>query len=162
MSNVRIVGVMACGKNGVVGNNGAIPWNYPDEFQHFKGTIGNHPIVLGRKSFDLLPKSISEDRINIVFSRQKKLDTHGGIVVSSLEEFYALDILKNTDKIFMIGGAQLANFFLEKNLITEFILTKFDRAYAGDAVLNIKTFNSWKSKVIKKTPDYTIYKLTSE
>ena len=162
MFDAKIVGVMACDRNGVVGNEGGLPWNYPDEFQHFRDTIGSHPIVLGRKSFDLLPKSISEDRSNIVFSRQKKKSAHGGIFVSSLEEFFALDVLKKTEKIFMIGGAQLANFFLEKNLITEFILTKFDRAYAGDAVLNIKTFNSWKNKVIKKTSDYTIYKLTSE
>ena len=84
------------------------------------------------------------------------------IFVSSLDDFFALDILAKTSKVFMIGGAQLANYFLENNLILEFILTKFKRSYIGDAFLNIKTFDHWKGKVINKMSDYDVYKLTTK
>ena len=162
MFSAKIIGVMACDKKGVVGNNGAIPWNYPEEFQHFRDTIGNYPIVLGRKSFELLPKSILKNRITIVFSREKKISTGEIIFVSSFDEFFALDILRKKDKIFMIGGAQLANSFLKQGYISEFILTKLNHSYIGNAVLNIKIFDNWKSEIIKRADDYNIYKLTIE
>jgi dihydrofolate reductase len=158
MANAKIIGIMACASNGVVGNNGQIPWHYPEEFKHFRDTIGKSPIVLGRRTFESLPESILKDRLVIVFSQTKHSKAVGVIFVSSLEEFLSLNILSKPVDIFMIGGAQLANLFLENKLLSEFILTKLNIPYDGDAVLNIKAFDSWKSEVINKTQDYVVYK----
>jgi dihydropteroate synthase len=159
-AEAKIIGIMACAHDGVVGNKGAIPWRYPEEFRHFRETIGDCPIIVGRKTFDGLPDSILKNRVSIVFSRAKKFKTRGAIVVSSLDEFFALDILAKTDKVFLIGGAELANFFLEQELVSEFILTKVKGSYVGDAFLNLRAFDNWASAVISEGPDYSIYKLT--
>ena len=71
-AKATIIGVMASAANGVVGNKNSIPWYYPDEFQHFRNIIGNDPIILGRKTFELIPESILKNRTVIVFSRIKK------------------------------------------------------------------------------------------
>ncbi|NRA74285.1 MAG: dihydrofolate reductase [Rickettsiales bacterium] len=152
---------MACDRNGIVGRDGVIPWHYKDEFQHFQNTIGGDPIVMGWKTFEVIPKNILKDRVTIVFSRKKRKRVHRIIFVSSLAEFFSLDILKKDLKIFIIGGAQLANYFLENNLISEFILTIVNGLYDGDAILNIKTLNYWQKKVIGKTSNYNIYKFTN-
>jgi dihydrofolate reductase len=156
----KVIGIMACAQDGVVGNKGAIPWRYPEEFKHFRETIGDCPIVVGRKTFDGLPDSVLKNRVSIVFSMEKKFKTRGAIVVSSLDEFFALDILAKTDKVFLIGGAELANFFLENGLVSEFILTKVKGSYFGDAFLKLEAFDDWASEVLQDTEDYSIYKLT--
>lgn len=157
----KVIGIMACASNGIIGRNGVIPWRYPDEISHFRSVIGNHPIVIGRKTFESMPKIILKNRISVVFSRTRKDNIPNVIFVSSIDDFFALDIVKKATRIFMIGGAEIANYFLAHNLLSKFILTKIKNSYIGDAYLNINAFDYWKSEVINKTSNYNIYKLTT-
>jgi len=156
MSNAKIIGIMACAKNGVVGKDGAVPWRYSGDLQHFRSTIGNSPIIMGRKSFEVMPQSFLKDRTVIVFSRKKRPSIQDAIFVASLEGFFALSVLPEMPVMYMIGGAQLANFFLDNKLISEFILTRLNRPYTGDAVLKLKAFDGWSTEVIKETANYAI------
>jgi dihydrofolate reductase len=197
---MKIIGIMACAQNGVVGQAGAIPWNYPDERKHFRNIIGTSPIIMGRKTFETMPKSILQDRLSIIFSRTPHLPSTTPLPSSSLlpssrrrpgpstatippKGWHSIKDnpfggslvvlgpgLRRDDgsmwcdgmggeNAFMIGGAELANFFLEQKLLSEFNLTKLHRSYPGDAVLNIKAFDNWKTSLISETADYSIYKL---
>lgn len=52
--------------------------------------------------------------------------------VKSLYEFWEVVKLFSDKKIFMVGGAEIATFFLKQNLINEFLLTKINKDYEGD------------------------------
>ena len=157
---MKIIGVMACTPSGVIGNNGCVPWRYDSEFAHFQKTIGNSPIIMGRKTFDALPKKFLKNRNSIVFSKDKDLkETENIYVVSSLNEFFNLKI---TDaNVYMIGGGQLVKLFLEQHLISEFILTIINKEYPGDAFFPLELLNEYTKTIIEATDDYVIYRLTS-
>ncbi len=153
---MKITGLMACDPRGLIGKNGWIPWYYPQEFEHFKRTIGMSPLVMGFKTFESLPESILRDRRSIVFSQTRtETRSHDVTVVSSLDEFLSLGI---REEIFMIGGAEVAHLFLKNKMIKEFILTKIKKAYDGDAFLDIGLLDGFDKELIEDAPDYAIYR----
>ena len=60
--------LVAMAKNRVIGVNNNLPWNLPDDLNHFKQYTLNKPIVMGRKTFESIGKPLPR-RINIVISR---------------------------------------------------------------------------------------------
>jgi dihydrofolate reductase len=146
---------MACDPNGLIGNGNKLPWDEPAELAHFWKTVAGHTLVMGLKTYQNLP---SCDCLKIVFSKGIYPITANTIFVSSLEKFKTLDIPDSQD-VYMIGGAQVAQLFLENNLIDEFILTKMKLCYEGDVYLNLDELGKWQSTIIHEHKNYIIYKL---
>ncbi len=74
------------------------------DLQRFKSLTTGHPIIMGRKTFESIGRTLP-NRTNIVVTRQQ-LTIEGTIVCSSLEE--AIEKAKEIDKgIFIIGGAEI-------------------------------------------------------
>jgi dihydrofolate reductase len=158
---------MAVTREGVIGNNGLLPWCYEAELDHFRKMTEGHIIVMGRKTFDTIPKSIFINRQAIVFSKNNNFNPMEAQLVNSIESFLEIipkyftpNINRNEiKKIFMIGGAQIANLFLDLGLIKSFILTEIHRNYSGDIYLEMNKLEGWKREEILKTESYTIVKL---
>ena len=76
--------IVAMDENGLIGNEGDIPWHIPKDFELFKNYTKNNIIIMGRRTWDSLPKKPLPHRINIVISRSiNKLP--GAEVFSSVE-----------------------------------------------------------------------------
>lgn len=156
----KIIGIMASDPQGVIGKNGLLPWNYPEELNHFRRVTDGHVIVMGRKSFESTPQSLLENRTAIVFSRNDlSSHTEKYRVVSSLEEFAVIQDIPKEFKVFVIGGSEIAGLFLKSGLISEFLLTKIHKSYEGDVYLDLQLLENWNQKEIIKTQDYTIYRM---
>ncbi len=69
----EIVLVAARAANGVIGHRGRIPWHLPADLRHFKALTWGHPVVMGRRTFESLPRPLP-GRLNIVLSRREALD----------------------------------------------------------------------------------------
>jgi len=163
MNHRKIIGVMATDPQGVVGKEGGLPWHYTDELKHFRKITHGHVIVMGRRTFEATPCDILKERHSIVFSRQQRKscvnkDTEYTFV-NSIEDFLAHIGQWKNQKIFMIGGAEIAHLFLEKELLAEFILTKIHQSYEGDTYLNLNLLEDWPQTVLSRTENYTIYHL---
>ena len=88
---MNITGIMAAGPDGLIGKGNGLPWNYPDELDHFKQSTKGHVIVMGRKTFQTMPDQLFKDRNLIVFSRTSLLSNQNDHpVVRNLEEFFPL------------------------------------------------------------------------
>lgn len=158
--SVKIIGIMAATSEGVVGKGNNLPWCYKDELEHFKSVTKNHAVVIGRKSFAIAPSNIFIDRMPIVFSRNHPLKTDiNYISMSCIEDFIVLIKSFYRQKIFMIGGAEIAHLFLKANIITEFLLTKIHKPYQGDIYLNLEFFNGWTENILYSNLNYSIIKL---
>jgi dihydrofolate reductase len=159
----KAIGIMAATNEGVIGKGNALPWNYPEELEHFRSTTHGHTIIMGRKTYEALPEGIFSSRKAIIFSKNpKELDAKPGIFVKSLEEYFdVIDSLGEAKKIFMIGGAEIAHLFLKHQLISSFILTRIHRSYSGDTYLDLKYFKGWRETVLKSNSNYTILQLTN-
>ena len=158
----EIVGIMAVTEEGVIGKNNTLPWHYPDELEHFRQITDKHTIVMGRKTYDSIPRNSLSNKRLIVFSRSSKTSDDTTIFVQSLNEYFdIIKTLKKSEKIFMIGGAKIAHLFLSHELISSFILTKIHRLYSGDTYLDLKYFEGWKKNILKSCQEYTIFQLTN-
>ncbi|WP_265035095.1 MULTISPECIES: dihydrofolate reductase [unclassified Wolbachia] len=155
-----VIGIMAVDPKGVIGINNGLPWHYPSELDHFRQVTDKQVIVMGRKTFEIIPQNILKP---IVFSRNKLSPCFNkGIkctIVSSMQEFLSI---QSSSKVFMIGGAQIAHLFLEYNLISEFIMTEIYKTYKGDTYFNLTLLSGWNKTILTKTKDYTICRLTRD
>lgn len=155
-----IIGLMAATKEGVIGHNQSLPWHYPDELSHFKQTTHNSTLVMGRKTYETVPKSFLSHRKILVLSRNPHLHLNDAQAFHRLSDCLA-HVQQESAPVFMVGGAEMASLFLEHSLMTSFLLTEIHKSYTGDVVLNLNFFKTWTRIVIKKTAAYTIYRLVN-
>ncbi|HSX19586.1 MAG TPA: dihydrofolate reductase, partial [Gammaproteobacteria bacterium] len=58
--------VAAMSQNRVIGVNNKLPWNIPEELQHFKHLTMGKPMIMGRKTFDSIGRRLLPGRKTIV------------------------------------------------------------------------------------------------
>src|SRR3954468_3528193 len=80
----KIYLVAAVASNGVIGKDGHLPWNLPEDLKHLKRLTLGHPIIMGRRTWESLPGALP-GRDNIVVTRQAGYEAPGAAVASSLE-----------------------------------------------------------------------------
>lgn len=97
--------IVAYANGRAIGWRGTIPWRVAGEQAHFKRITLGHPVVMGRKTWESLPKRPLPGRPNVVVSRNRDYEAPGAQVATGLEDATAL--FKETDELFIIGGASL-------------------------------------------------------
>ena len=97
--------IVAIGKNNEIGKDNHMLCHMPADLKHFKKITSDHTVIMGRKTFDSLPKGPLPNRKNIVISRNKDLKINGVFVYPSID--YALIKSIDEDEVFIIGGAEI-------------------------------------------------------
>lgn len=126
--------VVARARNGVIGNNGALPWHLPADLKRFKAITVGKPVVMGRKTFESIGRPLP-GRHNIVLTRQAGWTADGVTVVPNLAEAVAAAGLdpRSRGDIMIIGGAEI--YALALPVATRIELTEVDAEPAGDTRL---------------------------
>ncbi len=101
---MRITVIAAVAQNRAIGIDNKLIYRLPDDLKRFKALTTGHTIIMGRKTFDSLPKGALPNRRNVVLSRNVHL-LEGCDCYTSLED--ALKSCDVDDDIFIIGGASL-------------------------------------------------------
>lgn len=97
--------IAAIGHNNALGKDNQLLWRLPKDLKHFKTLTENHPVVMGRKTYESIGKALP-NRTNIVVSRKPNWFQEGILIVSTLKE--ALKFAKKIDEtIFIIGGGEI-------------------------------------------------------
>lgn len=94
----------------VIGAGGDIPWRVPEDFAHFKRTTAGHPVVMGRLTWESLPKRPLPGRTNVVVSSRgpESVPDTGAVPAGTLAEaFDAAAKAPGGDEIWVIGGSQI-------------------------------------------------------
>ena len=110
--------IAAVGKNLELGKNNDLIWHFKEDMKFFKETTTGHPVIMGRKTFESLPKALPNRR-NIVITKNTDFVAQNAETVSSLEE--AMSLCEN-EEAFIIGGGQIYKEFLpyaDKLYLTE-------------------------------------------
>lgn len=94
----------------------------PNDLKRFKALTTGHTIIMGRKTFDSLPKGALPNRRNIVLSSNPALECPGAEVFTSLEA--ALQHCSTDEHIYIIGGESIYRQALP--LADELCLTEID------------------------------------
>jgi len=119
--------IVAAAENGVIGQDNRLPWRLPDDLRRFKALSMGKPIIMGRRTFDSIGRSLP-GRTNIVISGQAGLRIDGCIVVPSLEA--AIEAASPAPEAVVIGGAQIYRQVLPRTDVVH--LTRVHASVAGD------------------------------
>lgn len=113
--------IAAIGKNNELGKDNDLIWHLKEDMKFFKETTMGHPVVMGRKTFESLPK-VLPGRTNIVLSRSNNFPEEVLVFknIDELNDYYK----NNNEEIFIIGGASIYNKFI--NLSDKLYLTLID------------------------------------
>jgi dihydrofolate reductase len=100
-----IIIIAAMSENRVIGRNNTLPWTVREDMLHFKELTTGFPCVMGRKTWESLPRRPLPKRPNIIISASMKDDPEGARVFSSLPA--AFDFCAAYPKVFICGGASI-------------------------------------------------------
>ena len=110
--------IVAIGSNNEIGKNNDLLWYLPSDLKFFKATTMGKSIIMGRKTFQSLPKALP-GRKNIVISSDSNFNAPGAVVVTDIE---AALKESETEEVFIIGGASIYKAYFpvaDKLYITE-------------------------------------------
>ncbi len=96
--------IAAVAKNRAIGFENKLLYWLPNDLKRFKALTTGHTIIMGRNTFESLPKGALPNRRNVVLSRTTK-ELPGCEVYSTLKE--ALESCKPEEDIYIIGGARV-------------------------------------------------------
>lgn len=97
--------IVAISENGAIGYKGDLVYHLSADLKRFKALTTGHTVLMGRKTFESLPKGALPNRRNIVLTRQQGVSFPGTEVYPSITE--ALAHCTPDEKVFVIGGAQI-------------------------------------------------------
>lgn len=134
--------IVAVSENNIIGGNNTLLWRIPEDLGRFKDITMNHTIIMGRKTFESLPK-VLPGRHHVVLTRDTTftVDSKDVTIVHSLEE-----ILENyanlEEEVFIIGGGELYNSTFPH--CQTIYLTKVKKYFEnGDTYFPDINYNDW-------------------
>ena len=102
--------VVAVADNGVIGRGNALPWDLPDDLQHFKRTTMGRPIIMGRKTFESIGRPLP-GRLNIILTRDSAWTAASVTAVTSMSQAIEVAegqaLIDGADSVMVIGGAEV-------------------------------------------------------
>jgi dihydrofolate reductase len=106
----EVVLIVAVDPAGVIGADGGIPWDLPEDMAHFERTTTGNPVVLGRRTYESIAAQVGgplPNRTNVVLSRGEPDLAADALVVDSVPAALraADDAPSADDRIFVAGGA---------------------------------------------------------
>lgn len=129
--------IAAMASNRVIGRDGGLPWELPEDMKFFRTQTQGHIMIMGRKTFESLGKPLP-GRLHIIVTRDPNFTPPMGVLVTHTPDA-ALKAAKAAiqdnpkwgDEIYVIGGGEIYNLFLEHT--DRIYLTEISEDFPGDA-----------------------------
>ena len=133
--------IVAQAKNRAIGLNGDMPWHLSSDLKRFKALTMGHPVVMGRRTWESLPKRPLVGRRNIVFSQSEDFAPEGAEVVRSVNGLF--DLLNDCDdEVFIIGGGRIYNMLMPftQRLYITWVHKEFPEADTFFPIIDLSEF----------------------
>lgn len=112
-------------RNGVFGAEGGLPWELPEDLLMFRALTLGTTVLMGRLTWDSLPRRPLPGRANIVLSGQRDLRLDGAVVISTTDE-----LEPPTDLCWVIGGKGVLESMLPR--VDVAVVTSVNGDFVGD------------------------------
>ena len=134
---ILAAGPIARARNGVIGRDGTLPWRLKSDLAIFRAITMGKPVIMGRKTWESLPRRPLVGRTNIVLSRDGSFEPVGAVVCEDFSEAVAIAREQAEEdgakEVCVIGGASL--FALALPRAGRVYLTEVEAEVEGDVVL---------------------------
>lgn len=142
---MQISMIAAIDKNRLIGNGPDIPWCLPADLRHFRDMTIGKPVVMGRKTFETLPRPLAK-RKNIILTRNKHYAAPKECIVAHSVK----DVIKTveslsinaTSELMICGGAPIYTAFLP--YASRLYLTQIHAVFKGDVYFPEFDWNAWE------------------
>ncbi|WP_255190738.1 dihydrofolate reductase [Natronobeatus ordinarius] len=142
-SGHELVAIVAVAENGIIGADGDMPWDVPEDLAHFRETTVNHPVIMGRITYEGILEALGEPlpgRTTVVLTsrglEEESTDYENVVVANGLEESLeaaaaaADERHDGVDRIFVAGGATIYEQYLPA--VDRLVLTEIYDEPDGD------------------------------
>lgn len=136
--------VVAVASDGAIGKNGDLLWHLSGDLKRFRKLTTGHAVVMGRKTWESLPKRPLPDRLNVVVTSDRGYEAPGASVVHSIDDALAAEsTLGEGHHLFIIGGASI--YRQAAPLADSIDLTLVDAVYPdADAHFDLPDMQCWR------------------
>ena len=126
------------GRNNEIGFKGDMPWHLPEDLRHFKQITTGHPVIMGRATWDSLPRRPLPGRTNIVITRNP--DFSDCMSAGSIED--AVAMCADGSDPFIIGGGSV--YAQSLPLLSKIYITRIDADFPeADTFFPILDTEEW-------------------
>jgi len=136
--------IAAVAENGVIGNQGRMPWRIPSELRHFRKVTMGKPLIMGRKTFAAFKKPL-DGRDTIVLTHNRDYAPIGAIAVESVDQALKIGtdcaVARDAAEIMVIGGAEIYASMLP--YVRRLYLTRVHAEPEGDVRFPPLDFAAW-------------------
>ena len=145
---MKKISLIVCVNNkNIIGNDNDLLYHIKEDLQNFKRMTSNNVVIMGRKTYESLPKRPLPNRINIIITRDinYEVSDNNVFIVHSVEDAMKLCEEEFNDiECFVIGGGQIYNEFLNKDYVSRMYITEVLDNTEGNVVFPIITLDNWK------------------
>lgn len=131
--------IAAASENNIIGKDNKLIWRLSDDLKHFKELTKGHFVIMGRKTFESMPKALP-NRTNVIITRKTDYKAENAIVVNSLEK--ALKVAENDNQPFIIGGGEIYKLSME--IADRIELTRVHTSIEGDTSFPEIDLEKWQ------------------
>ena len=138
----KVVLIVAIAENGVIGKYGGLPWHIPNDLKFFKEQTMGQPLVVGRRTYNSMPKSVWLTRIANVLtsdiesvSMPETCSWHVGGCIRSMVNMARKNY--NADTVFIAGGKQVYQAALRYDLVDELLISHIKGNFDGSTTLDL-------------------------
>jgi dihydrofolate reductase len=127
---VELRAVVAAAENDVIGSEGRVPWDLPEEFEHYRRTVAGHPVIVGRRTFERMEPL--PDSLNLVLTSDptRRSDRPGVRYVTGLPAAVAAAEETGAELVYVIGGQGVYETALPH--VSRVSFSRIRGRYAGD------------------------------
>ena len=133
--------IVAKASNNIIGGDNKLLWHISQDLKRFKEITSGHTIIMGRKTFESLPK-VLPNRHHIVITRDKnfKVDSPSVEIVNDINT--VINKYENSsEEVFIIGGGEIYKFLLPNT--KKLYLTRIYKDFDGDTKFPEINFDDW-------------------
>ena len=145
-----MIAVAAMASNRVIGAEGRIPWQVPEDLRWFKELTIGGTLLMGRVTFDSIGRALP-GRETIVMSRKENCQIPGVQVIRDLSGINSARVVGD---IFVVGGAEVYRVALP--YCRDLYLTEILQEVEGDRTMPVFSDFFRFSSVLRETPELRI------
>jgi len=162
-------------EDGLIGRGAELPWRLPEELKHFRRTTLGSAVILGRATWESMTDAppYLDERINFVVTRkpadwQAKMaeagfdPTFGPHFVDTIELAVTRakrEFPEYVENIFLLGGRQLYELALRRNLVERMLISHVKGKHIGDVYFP-PIGPEWTRKTISKNKTFDVAEYT--
>jgi len=137
MAGMELVSVAAVAENGVIGDDGEIPWpSIPADRRQYRERVAGSPVVLGRRTFESMREDLPGSAQVVLSRSERSFEEPSAHHAAGVEEAVEVAASLGADTAYVLGGGGIYELFQPH--VDRMVLSRVPGEYEGDS-----TYPEW-------------------